>query len=477
MGPLNPNRASKSIVIVPQPAPVTQYHHVSYNTATTNNPLSTPVSDETMSGWLSKRSKNLQKSWKRNWFVLRDNSDDGRAQLVYYKDEREYKPKNIINVSDILAVVAMEPTHFAVFTDRKDYHLRADTVAECSQWVYRLKRVIDRNNISIAPPSAAVAIPAPGGAVVASPKVVDSEPKQELPGRSGISHSVPTSTTAAISIIGSAGSSIPSNRIGSPGGSCLHGQSLPSGSIGSVFGPNRVVSPFGGDTNSGVVSPGSYPGSDYFLSPPEGDGDLTNYTLSKPNALTDKSGGTTKQKRKKRLSMLSTSRQSISSISSGEAPTACSMLSSPPSPADTSTDATIARALEMGFAYGFNKKHYKHWKSQFLVLTHAGLYVYKLKHASTSLSLNDISNDATTAAAIADARLLHAIPVERLVDASEAPLTALSKTRPYVFDVIAAAATTSISDRDLRLRFAVPTEDDLVHWLAAIKLAIDQTGL
>ncbi|KAF5095477.1 hypothetical protein D0Z03_001821 [Geotrichum reessii] len=181
--------------------------------------------------------------------------------------------------------------------------------------------------------------------------------------------------------------------------------------------------------------------------------------------------------------MLSASRQSISSTSSGEAAAAACSGGSPllPVAVDASVDATMARALEMGFAYGFNKKHYKHWKRQFLVLTHTGLYVYKLKHASTGLSLNDISNDATTTtAAVADARLLHAIPVERLVDASEAPLTALSKTRPYVFDVIAAAATvatTSNSDRDLRLRFAVPTEDDLVRWLAAIKLAIDQKGL
>jgi hypothetical protein len=501
MGPLNPNRASKSITIVPQPR-----RSLSSPTTTITTPPPTAINaEETMSGWLLKRSKNLQKSWKRNWFVLREspssnNDDNGRggsAQLVYYKDEREYKPKNIINTAEILAVVAMEPKHFAIFTDRKDYHLRAETVAECAQWVARLKRIVERNNIGLAP------LPPPTTTTTTATTTTTTNTNTTA-GAYGLSQSVPTATAAtatpAIPIAGSGGAGPSSSYFSSYAGSSPGGSSsLFAHSISSLSrGAGGATAAAGA---AAAVSPESYPGSDYFLSPDEDPEHLLsspaagNYAFSPPptapgmmmaSASSPTSGSgisagsspppppkaITSTTKKKRHSMLGLPRPSFS-MSHHHDPAVAK------SEEETATATMVNQALELGLVEGYSKKtHYKHWRQQLLVLTHTGLYVYSMKHAVDSTAT------ATTAAAAGDARLLHAIPLDCLVDASEAAAAISKRTgKAYLFELIAAipptTTTTNITStaaepRLRRMRFAVPTENELVRWLAALKLAIDQ---
>ncbi|KAF5135862.1 hypothetical protein DV495_000444 [Geotrichum candidum] len=503
MGPLNPNRASKSISVVPQPQPrrsMSSSPATTTTTAATTPPPLAGNAEETMSGWLLKRSKNLQKSWKRNWFVLREspnsNGNDeanGRgAQLVYYKDQREYKPKNIINTADILAVVAMEPTHFAIFTDRKDYHLRADTVAECAQWVAKLKKIVERNNIGLASPAptATSATTAPTSATAPASATTNTTGSTY-----GLSQSVPTaaiSATPAIPISGSGArpsSGFFSSHMGSSpgGGSSLFAHSISPSSRSGI---------------AAAASPESYPGSDYFLSPDEDPEHslpspaTDSFPFSSPptapamamamaGSPTSGSGISTSSspplrggstKKKKRTSMLGLPRPSFSVSHNHD--------SAAKNDEETSAAAVINQALESGLVEGYNKKnHYRHWRQQLLVLTHAGLYVYRMRH----------SVDSTAAAVAGDTRLLHVIPLDCLVDASEAvPAVSKSTGKAYVFELIAAfpsptmpathvTSTTAVSPisaglepRLRRLRFAVATENDLVRWLAALKLAIDQ---
>ncbi|KAA8896484.1 hypothetical protein TRICI_006889 [Trichomonascus ciferrii] len=91
------------------------------------------------SGWLYKRSK-ATKKWSRRWFVLRAN------QLVYYKDESEYKAEGMINTADIMSVAMLadqKPNHFALFTNNKNFHLRADNTPDAEAWVDIIRQAAD----------------------------------------------------------------------------------------------------------------------------------------------------------------------------------------------------------------------------------------------------------------------------------------------------------------------------------------------
>lgn len=91
------------------------------------------------SGWLYKRSK-ATKKWRRRWFVLRAN------QLVYYKDESEYKAEGMINTADIMSVAMLadqKPNHFALFTNNKNFHLRGDNTPDAEAWVDVIRQAAD----------------------------------------------------------------------------------------------------------------------------------------------------------------------------------------------------------------------------------------------------------------------------------------------------------------------------------------------
>lgn len=83
------------------------------------------------SGWLWKRTK--QRSWNKRWFVLRE------RQLTYYKDETEYKPRQVIATADIMTAAMVtdqhRPGHFAVYTSQRTIHLRDENANEARDWV------------------------------------------------------------------------------------------------------------------------------------------------------------------------------------------------------------------------------------------------------------------------------------------------------------------------------------------------------
>lgn len=145
--------------------------HFNNATATTDF-LQTPSQDVLsltsgqciQSGWLQKRSK--RKIWKKRWLVLRN------TQLVYYKDDREYKPSAIINSRHIIGVVLKQPgtgtgaemgvtgagagapppplstTHGSVYytieviTQQKNYCLRTESLQDAEKWATNLRSVV-----------------------------------------------------------------------------------------------------------------------------------------------------------------------------------------------------------------------------------------------------------------------------------------------------------------------------------------------
>ncbi|RKP09730.1 hypothetical protein THASP1DRAFT_28470 [Thamnocephalis sphaerospora] len=87
-------------------------------------------------GLLRKRS-GPRKAWKKRWFVLRP------TQLVYYKDQREYKSLGIIDLNDIEAVAPLprkkRTNVFGVMTSRKKYYLQAGSPEELLDWTRALR--------------------------------------------------------------------------------------------------------------------------------------------------------------------------------------------------------------------------------------------------------------------------------------------------------------------------------------------------
>jgi hypothetical protein len=102
-----------------------------------SSPGGTPYDSEVFgnrilkNGWLHKRGK--RKQWTRRWFVLRDH------QLTLYKDEREYKPDDIIPTADIMSAAMVSDghtaNHFALFTSNQNLHLKADNAPDAQEWV------------------------------------------------------------------------------------------------------------------------------------------------------------------------------------------------------------------------------------------------------------------------------------------------------------------------------------------------------
>lgn len=102
--------------------------------------ISIPQDRVLKNGWLYKRGRS--KTWKRYWFVLRDH------QLTWYKDEKEYKPKEVIHTADIMSASMVtdhlkEKNHFAVYTSSHSHHFRADNDPDAQDWVDVIKHMAD----------------------------------------------------------------------------------------------------------------------------------------------------------------------------------------------------------------------------------------------------------------------------------------------------------------------------------------------
>ncbi|KAI9597415.1 hypothetical protein BDF19DRAFT_434993 [Syncephalis fuscata] len=88
------------------------------------------------SGQLHKRG-GPRKIWKKRWFVLRP------TQLVYYKDQREYKSLGIIDLAQVKAVAAIPRKKrvnvFGVLTTRRKYYFQAGSPEELLGWTHALR--------------------------------------------------------------------------------------------------------------------------------------------------------------------------------------------------------------------------------------------------------------------------------------------------------------------------------------------------
>lgn len=92
-------------------------------------------------GWLYYK-RGLPKTWKRYWIVLRNH------QLTWYKDEKEYKPKEVISTADIMSASMItdhtkEKGHFEVYTASHTHHFRADNDPDAHDWVDVIKYTAD----------------------------------------------------------------------------------------------------------------------------------------------------------------------------------------------------------------------------------------------------------------------------------------------------------------------------------------------
>lgn len=109
------------------------------------------IGEIVQSGWLTKqgggRSALGRASWKRRWFVLRDN-----GSLAYSRTTRpDTKPLGIIPLQQASAVAPespLEPTFvdaacFAITTSDRVYHLVANTKEERMIWMQLIGSAID----------------------------------------------------------------------------------------------------------------------------------------------------------------------------------------------------------------------------------------------------------------------------------------------------------------------------------------------
>nr|ODN86867.1 PH domain-containing protein [Cryptococcus depauperatus CBS 7841] len=91
-----------------------------------------------MSGYLWKKQER-RKAWKKRWFVLRTN------KLAYYKDEKEYYLKRVINLQEIhtVAPVAVKKHlhSFGIVVPKRTFFVKAPSAAEMEEWVHAINEM------------------------------------------------------------------------------------------------------------------------------------------------------------------------------------------------------------------------------------------------------------------------------------------------------------------------------------------------
>lgn len=362
--PRNPARPTKSVTTALFPP---------------DSSVLTPTSGSSVhmrSGWLQKKSSGsagpLAKVWKKNWFVLRE------KQLVYYKDEKEYKPKNIIEVPDMMSVAMLTGSgagHFAVFTKKRTYHLRAGSAHDAELWVAALRSAIEKDEENDA----------------GYRQDVDCE--DEAADGLDTKMSNLTVTSSATSELASASSAPrkPSLNHSFSASSSLHPN--PGFLSASARMPSYQV--YSGDDEE-LAPLSSSCGSDSAVSP------LGRASSDFNGSSTTSSGISKAGVRQKQIRQ--TSITSISPAASGE-------------PAHELYRGPLLRL----------KKRYKHWAAQTVVLDTRALYISKASSTSGSTA-----NSTTTTQSPPQKR----IPVHSILDVIE--LDALSKSKLFCFQVITA---------------------------------------
>lgn len=371
-------------------------------------------------GWLYKRGK--RKTWKKRWFVLRD------SQLTYYKDDKEYKPKDIISTSDIMAVAMLtddnKPNHFAFFTPNKNYHLRAETIQEAESWVEKLKLALDRASQKALSSS------------FTRLNVLDSVAENEHNGRNMI-HVGPmefrTSQTFNTFPNKPTVNLAKRHSINGPVGN-LSGniQRLKFPPIRPSFDSNNVSNSV--DSNTTSLNAGSlFSGKDAAQS------SCTSDYGSPVNKKQADFGMQQRQPLPELSQQPSINDEDDDSFI--QPPTNSSTNISNNADINISnTIESVQNILETGFLLRF-KRRYKQWRNQYVILTNNKIEFYKNERSKTPLKM---------------------IPIEDLIDVVE--LDAISKSKQFCMQLITP---------EKRIKFCAPSEDELIRWLAAIKAIID----
>jgi PH domain len=96
-----------------------------------------------LSGFLKKKGEQ-RRNWKSRYFVLRP------TKLCYYKDEREYETLNLIPLSKIHSVSAIELKKrkfvFGIVTRERIFYLGASTQEEMENWIDNIKNYVKKVN-------------------------------------------------------------------------------------------------------------------------------------------------------------------------------------------------------------------------------------------------------------------------------------------------------------------------------------------
>ncbi|WWC70526.1 uncharacterized protein I206_104477 [Kwoniella pini CBS 10737] len=90
------------------------------------------------SGYLWKKQER-RKAWKKRWFVLRT------GKLAYYKDEKEYSLKKVIDLHDVHTVapvtVKKNPHSFGIVTPKRTFFAKASSQDDMEEWVRAINGV------------------------------------------------------------------------------------------------------------------------------------------------------------------------------------------------------------------------------------------------------------------------------------------------------------------------------------------------
>lgn len=96
-----------------------------------------------ISGFLKKKGEQ-RRNWKSRYFVLRP------TKLCYYKDEREYETLNLIPLSKIHSVSAIELKKrkfvFGIVTRERIFYLGASNQEEMDNWIDNIKACVKKIN-------------------------------------------------------------------------------------------------------------------------------------------------------------------------------------------------------------------------------------------------------------------------------------------------------------------------------------------
>ncbi|OXG28298.1 PH domain-containing protein [Cryptococcus neoformans Ze90-1] len=91
-----------------------------------------------MSGYLYKKQEK-RRAWKKRWFVLRN------EKLAYYKDDKEYSLKRVINLREIHTVapvvIKKHPNTFGIVVPKRTFFVKAPSVAEMDEWVHAINEM------------------------------------------------------------------------------------------------------------------------------------------------------------------------------------------------------------------------------------------------------------------------------------------------------------------------------------------------